>query len=242
MARTFVRASSQYCEATSSPITSGLCTVVAWYKPSGIANGSAISLGRSAVDADYYALGMDASGLAFFEVSATQSAERHATAGALADGVWAHLAGVQASTTSHTAYLNGVAGTTDTGTSDPDSMDRTTIGGLVYGVGGARVSFAGGDIGECAVWNVALSGAQITALAAGDLPSSIPTGLVGYWKITGTDSPELDSSAGARSLTVSGATAAAGGGPPISGSIPFLILPPAPRPGPSYAAHRAASI
>ena len=63
-------------------------------------------------------------------------------------------------------------------------MARSAAGGSLFGAG---------RLAEVGLWNVRLTGTNATNLAAGALPSSIPTGLLHYWKLCGVDSPEGDS-------------------------------------------------
>lgn len=245
MARTFVAASSQYCEASAGPLGAGTISVFAiscWFKPSTIANGTAWSFGSSASGA-YLALGMNGSGNAFMEVSDGSGSDDVLSTGTLTAGTWAHLLGVQVSSTSRTIYLNGVQGGSNTSGSSPVGIDRTTAGALE--IGGSRVSFQSGDIGECAIWNVALDQTAATNLAAGRLADTVQAANLVTYMMRARDapaSPEPDHGSAGLSFTVSGATAA-GSNPPVdSVNPPFLILPPPIAAGPSYAAHRAASI
>lgn len=202
MSRAVVRASSQYLEALTAalPAASNVAfTVSAWYKPTSTANGTAFGIGDSN-SSDYIALGMDGSGAAFIEVTGA-----NASVGTLTNNVWSHIAGVQSSATSRVAYKDGTAGSANTSSFTPGPMDRTTIGGLV--LNGSRVSFAGGDIAECAAWDVALTAAEIMALARGVPVRMIrPSRLVFYAPLWGTSSPERDYTINQRHLTVSGAT------------------------------------
>lgn len=219
MAIAVVRASSQYAEATSSCLGAGSLTtftLAGWYKPSSIANGTVIGIGRSST-APYIAMGMDGSGNVFIEVS--DGSGVNVTGGTLSNGVWAHIGGVQASATSRAAYLNGAAGTTNTTSKTPSGLDRTTLGGLV--LNGTRLSFAGGDIGECGAWSVALTTAEMLMLAAGMSPLCVrPQSLVFYAPLTQASSPEQDLR-GALALTFG----AAGAAPTKATSHPRVFKP-----------------
>ena len=77
------------------------------------------------------------------------------------------------------------------------------------------LQYADGDIAEVAIWNVALTGAEMAALAAGAPPGTVsPSALVFYAPIYGTQSPEKDLIS-ANNLTVTGATASSAY-PPIN--------------------------
>lgn len=188
MGLTFVRASSQYAEAAGNPLGGGsvsVFTVACWYKPSSIANGTAFGIGDTN-STTYLALGMNGSGNVFMELSG-----QTATAGTVTNGVWTHIAGVQASVVSRIAYKDGAAGSAQTVSTDLTGADTITAGGLM--LNGSRLSFAGGSVAHCAVWSSALSGADISSLAAGALPSDVQPGtLVFYSKLLGTGSPEED--------------------------------------------------
>lgn len=98
-------------------------------------------------------------------------------------GTLHHAAAVFASSTSRTAYLDGVPGTTNTGLSTPLSINRTNIGVRQNGAGG-RVGFFDGRIGEAAIWQAALTTAEIVALASGCSPLRIrPELLLAYCDI-----------------------------------------------------------
>jgi len=229
MSRTFVRASSQYAEALSSPIhfggslASAPFSMAGWYRPSSIENGSILGIGET-ISNQYMALGMDPTGLAFIEVSGA-----NITSGAaLPLNQWSHIGAVQASTTSRFAFRNGVKGLQST-TAQPahTGRDRITVGGLI--LNGTRVSFAGGDIAELGVWNIVLTDQEMADLAAGVLPSDIaPANLVGYWSFAedlGATEPDLSS--GGRTLTIVGAAFSVQHPTMIGGEPPQIIRPDA---------------
>ncbi len=79
-----------------------------------------------------------------------------------ANGVWAHAAGVWGSTASRTAYLDGAAGTENTSTITPGTLNASYIAKRsIFGD-----AFFNGKLAEMAVWNIALTTEQIAILAA----------------------------------------------------------------------------
>lgn len=202
MARTFVAASSQSLGYVGAPLTTVPLTLACWFKPASVAGGtnkSLVSLDDGA--ANEFLLRSVASGGA---VAAVANTGISTTAGTQSNGVWGHAAAVFASSTSRTSYLNGVAATVDTTNVTPSGINGTHVGRLW-----AASQFADGDIAEVAIWNVALSAADMAALALGISPSMIrPDALVFYAPLIGVGSPEPDL-VGRRNLTVTGATAAA---------------------------------
>jgi hypothetical protein len=223
MSRTFVRASSQYLESTAPPLTdiSGPLSMSCWYRPSSIENGTALSIGTSTSESNYMALGMEPTGKAFLEAAGVDSL----SAGTLSSGAWAHLGGVVASATSRLVYLNGTAGTVNATSKTGTGMNRCNIGCLFLGAS-SRVSFAGGEIAECAMWNVALAASEVLALAKGLHPFFVrPASLVFFCPI-GIGSPEPDLRK-ATNMTLGGTPALSTASPPIlqRGYTPTIPVP-----------------
>jgi hypothetical protein len=192
VAITVVRASSQYAEATSCALGSGTLaayTLAGWYKPSSIADGVIFGFGDSN-STHYVYLGMDVNAKVNIG-SATTAEATGVSTGVLTSGVWNHAAGVVTSAASRTAYANGSPGGANTTSRAPTGLDRTTIGGLI--INGTRGTFGGGDIAECAAWNVALDAAEVAALAKGVSPLLVrPSSLVFYAPLLLASSPEQD--------------------------------------------------
>lgn len=211
MARTFVRSESDYLEVASAPALTTAFTVSGWYKPSSVANGTVLGIGSSA-SGNYLALGMAGDGTAFIETSGQHTAHPDA----LTPDAWNHIAAKFGDDTNQQyVFLNGVK--SDSGTAGAISgLDVITVGGLV--IAGDRVSFAGGDIGYGTLWPTALADEDIAALAAGANPMHVGAPAAHYI-ITGAAGPELDSTAGHRNLTVSGAAPASGGPPVLAGGL-----------------------
>lgn len=127
-----------------------------------------------------------------------------ATSGAISTGTWQHAAAVFASNSSRSAYLDGSAGS-DGNSRTPGTVTHTRIGRDSNSILSAQVDFTG-EIAEAAIWNVALSSAEIAQLADGVSPLLVrPESLVAYWPLIGNDSPETDR-LGAFPLTVTSAT------------------------------------
>jgi len=91
--------------------------------------------------------------------------------GTFSVNTWHHGAVIFASTTSRTSYLDGVAGTTNTVSSDPTGLTDILIGAIM--VSSAPANHFDGNLSEVAVWNVALTAAEIVSLAKGFSPKKI---------------------------------------------------------------------
>ncbi len=107
---------------------------------------------------------------------------------------WHHAAGVWASPTSRAAYIDGGSKGTDATSKTPAGTPDSLIIGLIEGSNGSGQSqYMSGRIAEVAIWDVALTDAEVAILALGYSPLLIrPQSLVAYWPLIGRTSPEID--------------------------------------------------
>jgi hypothetical protein len=106
-------------------------------------------------------------------------------------------------------YNNGISVGTTSGTqiAPTNSAEDFAVGSEVDT--GTPAQFFNGLIADAAAWNVALSATEIAKLAAGYRPYQVRTsGLIGYWPLEGTASPEPDLVAG-NNGTLTGTSAGA---------------------------------
>ena len=111
---------------------------------------------------------------------------------------WEHYCGVFAAANDRRAFRNG-------GSKGTEATTRTPTGINAFIVGGALTTgaFFAGRIGHVAIWNLALSDAEVASLAAGANPVTIqPANLVDYWPLR----DDANDVVGTRHLTVTGAT------------------------------------
>lgn len=117
---------------------------------------------------------------------------------------WQHAAIVVTSATNYSVFRNG--GSKATGTTavslTPANLNRITLGRASF----SASDYFTGQLAHCAVWNVALTDAEIEVLGAGLLPTKVRSAsLTAYWSLSGKDSPEIDI-VGRNDLTVTNAT------------------------------------
>lgn len=148
----------------------------------------------------------------------TSGAHQLNTTNAYSADVWQHAAAVLTSAGSRAVFVNGGGKNTTTASRNPTGEDATTIGALDLAAGlTARFD---GKLAELAIWDEALTDAEIAALAAGLNPRQVrphallPTGC-GYWPVWGMHSPEF--SYYGSDLTVSSPSAALLDHPPLLG-------------------------
>lgn len=122
------------------------------------------------------------------------------TSTTISTATWFHACAVFNSATDRRAFLNGGGKGTNVTSTTPTSPAKFSIGCFS---GSSSIEFWDGAIAEAAVWTVALTDAEIAALATGINPCLVqPTSLWGYWPLWGSDSPEVDLSGNARNLTL----------------------------------------
>jgi len=181
MAREF-DGSTQFIEAASAVLSGVPLTMACWLNSDSITdNQTVIQIADASSSVNYFslqALGgiagdpirgvMRQSGAINVPVTST---------GYLAD-TWHHICAVFAAADSGAVYIDGGSKGTDTATATPTNLDITSLG--VRNTGGTS-EFTDGEIAEVAIWNVALTDAEVAQLAAGYSPRLVrPQGLVLY--------------------------------------------------------------
>jgi len=130
----------------------------------------------------------------------------------LSVGVWHHIAGVYDGSEMR-VYCNGIEENSISQTGNIPSTTALVRIGAGSGGSGTENPFDG-DIGHCAIWDVALNENEIQSLAVGINPLQFREG-VGYWPLNG-QSPEADV-INRNNMTLNGTTVA--DEPPIPNSI-----------------------
>lgn len=135
------------------------------------------------------------------------------------ESAWHHYAAVVPSNSSRTAYLDGNASTTNTtALGTVNAFDEFIVGDNFT----SAVDFKG-YIGHVAVWKSALSGAQISSLAAGADPQTIDSSnLVAYYPMTSSGSPGTDV-VGGYNLTLNGNAAYNANNPSVGASTKRIV-------------------
>lgn len=167
MAYNFVRASSQRLRGSFS-ISATPTTIAFWAN----ATVNTLALGAFSVSdsvGNEALRGFFAGNLAGDPFSANSLdngvAGTATNAGTFSPNAWHHAAVIYTSITSRTSYLDGVAGTANTVSSDPTGLTTLLIGAIM--VSSAPASHFDGNLSEFGVWNVALTAAEIVSLAKG---------------------------------------------------------------------------
>jgi hypothetical protein len=181
--------SNDYLYSTTRPVTAYPFTISIWFKTPGVTNNQVLGAIDIPIASGYKILGtLEASGgvgsdpLRAYTYNGSSFGIAVTSSGFSAN-TWTHACGVFTSTTSRDAYIDGGSKGSDTTSIVGDSSD--------FVLTRRRRNAAVGDmdsnsfIAEVAVWDVALSEANIASLAGGTAASSVDSGnLIAYWPLT----------------------------------------------------------
>jgi len=145
---------------------------------------------------------------------------------AAVDGTGYYIALVCTSATDKQLYVNGMlVGTVTTNLTFPATFDRYYVGAEYRST---RFTSHDATIALPAVWNVALTEAEVKRLAKGDYPESVRgSSNVSFHGLFRACSPEPDISGGTNDLTVAGTgTSATGASGPTINYNPITYIPP----------------
>jgi hypothetical protein len=188
MAYQFTAASSQYLSTAASPASGSPMTIACWARrtyttenPVCVAVGQASGAHRNQVQIGINNnIGGPPFAVILFCAGSLITNQVATTSTATTQNVWHHAVGVFASSTSRTAFIDGVAGSE--GTTNIGTQNAATY--INVGVRTANNSLAGfftGDIAEVGIWNVALTADEIASLAKGMTCDKVrPQNLVFY--------------------------------------------------------------
>lgn len=219
-----------YAVTTTPPVTATPLTIAAWVNPNSVGTlDGIVHIGDAALGTvtQCFLLRMDASGQVNFYAADTagNSAITTNTTATMTASAWNHAVGISTSAASRRSVLNGnwaESGTNTTGRT-PTGVTDLTLG--VFPNGGSPSNEWNGYIAHVAVWDIALSQAEVEALAGGANPLTIQNAnLVAYWPMTNSGAVGEDV-IGANTLTLSGNTAYSSENPTVDAAGSPLILP-----------------
>jgi len=200
MARSFARASSQYLEATSAVATSIPITFAAWCWTSNTTDTKdVLSLGSSTSN-NIFLFRATAAGTIQAIIYDNGSPGTANTTSAFPQSTWFHGCAVFESSTLRSIYIDGGDKGTNTTDLTPSNINTTDIGCYMYG--GTRGSYWDGSIAEAAIWNAALTDAEVLILSKGISPLAVRPGNLAFYVPLVRDNDE--DIIGGLSLTASG--------------------------------------
>lgn len=181
MARLFTRASSEYLSVGSVAVSDYPFTLACWFNTDSTNEQHFISLGGSS--GYYHTLQMFSTTVRCRSQAGLDYA--FASRVGLTANTWQHACGVFVAADSRTVYLNGG----NPYTNNTDSVPFNTMTGMSIGCRLATPNFyMSGGIAEAAIWNAALTAAEVASLGAGISPPQVrPDALAAYWPLVNTD-------------------------------------------------------
>lgn len=169
----------------------------------------------SAFNRNSFRLSLSSGDNVSFNTADGSTSNNAATSTTIIANTWFHACGVTSAANSRAGYLNGGGKGTNTTSTTPTGINRTSVG---VGDGSSAVAeFAPagtGDIAWATIWNVALSDADIAVLATGVDPRLIhPEAIVGFWPLDAGYSPENNLYDATSVLSVQGSLSTVSGPP-----------------------------
>lgn len=181
MARQFTIANSEFLEVDSAPVTAAPLTLACWFNTANLtASQVLIQVGDSAGSVDYFQLlaegGVGGDPVRY--VTRRSISDILDTSTGFSASTWHHACAVEISTTSRKVFIDAGSSATGTTSLAPLSVDRTSLGRAGDSTPGSHY---GGKLAEVAIWNVALTDAEVAILALGYSPLFVrPAALVFY--------------------------------------------------------------
>lgn len=200
---------SNYLVGTISALNAPI-TVSCWMKlSSGSGDRDPCGLGASG-NTHYAVLQVNGSGNSLWSLAGVSAFGFTTGTSNVVTGNWVHLLGVSSSTANHKVYVNGSQeGSTSTTNVGAMTLNRAAVGVLYYNT--SPLQGFPGYVAEYGVWNVALSDAEIAALAKGYSPMMIrPQSLQHYWPLGGIYSNSSSGEFGIRGGTTLSETGTVG--------------------------------
>lgn len=189
MARLFDDASTQYLTVASTPVTGPPLTMCAW---------AYFDTLPTVADAEMHILTLHAGGVQHrFSISGSKYVSNNlvfdvrngvitsmaTTTVAPSVNTWFHVCGVARDVDDREVYINAGNSGTSSVDNQPNAATDIEIGSL-FG-GNSSIS---GMVAEAAIWNVALTAAEVAVLATGVTPLAVrPQSLVAYWPLINED-------------------------------------------------------
>lgn len=185
MARRFVQAGSQYLECATTPVTGVPLTLACWGLPADATAQTLLTVTATSGRNNFILAlgGISTTGKVSAATISTGGSTEVLSAIAFMPGVWSHFCGVFSAVNFRAVFLNGRSKATDTTSVTPSGVTAINVGSGYY-TSGSRQKFMSGLVAWPAVWNAALTDAEVAQLAQGTDPRVVrPQNLVAFWPL-----------------------------------------------------------
>lgn len=173
MAILFDDAATEYLERDAAPVTAVPLTMACWFNVDEDAKTFELMwIGDKDAAPNNEEFGLRANPAAAGDpvqasIRSAGTSVAAATTTGLTVGQWHHACGVQSATNARAAYIDGGSKGTNTSNLTPAGLDRIAIGRSGRPT---PANYTSGNVAEAAVWNVALTDAEIALLGKGFSP------------------------------------------------------------------------
>ncbi len=184
--QSFVAGSSQGLSLAAAPTNTVNvpCTISLWTNISSLIENMVVFNLQSTSDNGIYIILQTTSGTKRIKAVFTGAAFNAESVATPSTGVWVHICAVYTSSTVFSIFLNGTKATASVGS--PSTEVNWTRGGIGNFWNGSVNNPWDGKIAEVAVWNAALTDADVAALYAGAPPKKVVSqALAEYWAFGG---------------------------------------------------------
>lgn len=175
MSLAFASASSQYLNVASGVVSDRPLTMMAWVNSTSYAASQSFCIVGVDGSFDQRFLIYFTTGTGKMSAGEQDGASNFFSVPSAASptaNIWHHVVGVFAAANSRSVFLDGVKATSTTSAgTHPAAKNRTAIG--ASGFSGALAAYMNGRLAEVAIWNVALSDAEVAWLATGASPLTL---------------------------------------------------------------------
>lgn len=190
MARNFVAASSQYLSNANAILGVTPLTLAAWLNASATGTTQYVLCIGHLTQGRAFGIGVNSGNAIFAQAKQNGVSNSATTTGTISASTWHHACGVFAGDAERYAYLDGGSKASNTTSRVPGDMNTTMIGARADN---GPSNYFSGNLGEAAMWDAALTDAEVAVLALGISPLFVrPGNLVAYWPLIGRTSPEID--------------------------------------------------
>lgn len=207
MARVF-DGSTQWAIHAAGIRTTVPLSMACWFRPANVTQTAVLMIQSETANNDGFYLMMDGTSM-MGRTSAGGLTDDARLESVVTANAWQHGCFVSSATNARAIYHNGTRGTDGTGTLTPSGINQTTLADL-----GSGFWQFNGRLARAAIWNVALSDADVAALYSRGMavsPALVrPEGLVAWWDLIGKYSPEIDAVGGFDMTLTASPTAADG--------------------------------
>ncbi len=220
MSRNFTRADNDDLKASSTPVTAAPFTISSWSKTDTDTTTDdycIVQLQDDGASNSYFRMNADGSGssgvFSFGAAHPGGSLQMARSSVIPTVGTWYNVVGVERTINDREVFVDGGNSGTNTSSRTPTNIDSVAIG---RELDTSAADSWDGDIAEVAIWNVALTNAEIAILAAGYSPLFVrPQNLVMYIPLIRDNDNDI----------VGGVSFAVASGSPAIGIHPSVIRP-----------------